>query len=56
MPMHAIRSRGTGLYDNLQRYNLPNPEAVFTLDYFKVRASSCFHDPPPFFARYKLRV
>ena len=29
-----FRSPGTGLYDNLKEYNLPYPEAIFTLDYF----------------------
>lgn len=36
-----FRSPGTGLYDNLQKYNLPEPEAVFTLDFFR-------EDPTPF--------
>ena len=30
-----FRTPGTGLYDNLQTYNLPFPEAVFDLDYFR---------------------
>jgi len=30
-----FRSPGTGLYDNLQKYNLPHPEAVFDIDYFR---------------------
>jgi NAD-dependent SIR2 family protein deacetylase len=29
-----FRTPGTGLYDNLQKYNLPEPEAIFDLDYF----------------------
>jgi len=29
-----FRSPGTGIYDNLAEYNLPNPEAIFTIDYF----------------------
>jgi len=29
-----FRSPGTGIYDNLAEYNLPRPEAIFTLDYF----------------------
>lgn len=29
-----FRSPGTGIYDNLKEYNLPKPEAIFTLDYF----------------------
>lgn len=32
-----FRSPGTGLYSNLQKYNLPYPEAIFQIDYFKVR-------------------
>lgn len=36
-----FRTPGTGLYDNLQKYNLPNPQAIFTLDYFR-------HNPKPF--------
>ncbi|KAL7520829.1 hypothetical protein ACHAWX_005532 [Stephanocyclus meneghinianus] len=30
-----FRTPGTGLYDNLQKYNLPFPEAVFDLGFFK---------------------
>ncbi len=30
-----FRSPGTGLYDNLQKYNLPFAEAIFDLQYFK---------------------
>eukprot|EP00762_Andalucia_godoyi_P000959 ANDGO_03736.mRNA.1 NAD-dependent protein deacetylase Sirt2 len=30
-----FRSPGTGLYDNLQKYNLPEPTAVFSIDYFR---------------------
>ena len=29
-----FRTPGTGLYDNLQKYNVPYPEMVSTLDYF----------------------
>ncbi|XP_019618502.1 PREDICTED: NAD-dependent protein deacetylase sirtuin-3-like [Branchiostoma belcheri] len=29
-----FRSPGTGLYDNLQQYNIPYPEAIFDIDYF----------------------
>ena len=36
-----FRTPGTGLYDNLQQYNLPYPEAVFVLDFFR-------HNPQPF--------
>lgn len=31
-----FRSPGTGLYSQLEKYNLPFPEAVFHLDYFRV--------------------
>lgn len=37
-----FRTPGTGLYDNLAEYDLPNPEAIFTLDYFKKK-------PEPFY-------
>eukprot|EP01096_Ripella_sp_DP13-Kostka_P001745 TRINITY_DN1213_c1_g1_i1.p1 TRINITY_DN1213_c1_g1~~TRINITY_DN1213_c1_g1_i1.p1 ORF type:complete len:404 (-),score=197.71 TRINITY_DN1213_c1_g1_i1:38-1228(-) len=30
-----FRSPGTGLYSKLEEYNLPYPEAIFTLNYFK---------------------
>jgi len=30
-----FRTPGTGLYDNLQKYNLPTPQAVFSLDFFR---------------------
>ncbi|XP_029475213.1 NAD-dependent protein deacetylase sirtuin-2 isoform X2 [Rhinatrema bivittatum] len=38
-----FRSPGTGLYANLQKYNLPYPEAIFEISYFKKH-------PEPFFA------
>ncbi|KAG7277032.1 hypothetical protein CRUP_025442 [Coryphaenoides rupestris] len=38
-----FRSPGTGLYANLQKYQLPYPEAIFQIDYFKKH-------PEPFFA------
>jgi hypothetical protein len=31
-----FRSPKTGLYDNLQKYNLPNPHCIFELNFFKV--------------------
>ena len=31
-----FRSPGTGLYDNLQKYNLPHPQAVFEINFFRV--------------------
>jgi len=30
-----FRSPGTGIYHNLQKFNLPYPEAIFEVDYFK---------------------
>jgi len=36
-----FRTPGTGLYDNLQKYNLPFPEAVFDLEFYR-------NDPAPF--------
>jgi hypothetical protein len=30
-----FRSPGTGLYDNLQKYNLPEPMAIFELGFFR---------------------
>jgi len=30
-----FRTPGTGLYDNLQKYNLPEPEDVFDLDFYR---------------------
>ncbi|KAK6183463.1 hypothetical protein SNE40_010940 [Patella caerulea] len=41
-----FRSEGSGLYDNLQKYNLPCPEAIFTIDYFR-------ENPKPFFVLAK---
>ena len=43
-----FRTPGTGLYDNLAKYNLPEgkPESVFDLEYFKT-------DPLPFYALAK---
>lgn len=37
-----FRSPSTGLYHNLQKYNLPYPEAIFEIDYFR-------ENPQPFF-------
>ncbi|XP_056121742.1 NAD-dependent protein deacetylase sirtuin-3, mitochondrial isoform X1 [Rhinichthys klamathensis goyatoka] len=41
-----FRSPGSGLYDNLQQYNLPYAEAIFEINYFR-------HNPNPFFALAK---
>uniref|UniRef100_A0A2K5QX84 Sirtuin 3 n=1 Tax=Cebus imitator TaxID=2715852 RepID=A0A2K5QX84_CEBIM len=40
------RSPGSGLYSNLQQYNLPYPEAIFELPFF-------FYNPKPFFTLAK---
>ncbi|XP_054828625.1 NAD-dependent protein deacetylase sirtuin-3, mitochondrial isoform X2 [Eublepharis macularius] len=37
-----FRSPRSGLYDNLQQYNIPYPEAIFELSYF-------FQNPKPFY-------
>eukprot|EP00933_Yihiella_yeosuensis_P026960 TRINITY_DN20913_c1_g1_i1.p1 TRINITY_DN20913_c1_g1~~TRINITY_DN20913_c1_g1_i1.p1 ORF type:complete len:454 (-),score=86.18 TRINITY_DN20913_c1_g1_i1:104-1465(-) len=38
-----FRSPGTGLYQNLQRYDLPEPESVFDLDFFR-ESPDAFYD------------
>ena len=40
------RSPGTGLYDNLQQYKIPDPTAIFDIGYFA-------RNPKPFFALAK---
>nr|XP_045008176.1 NAD-dependent protein deacetylase sirtuin-3, mitochondrial isoform X1 [Jaculus jaculus] len=41
-----FRSPGSGLYSNLQQYDIPYPEAIFELEFF-------FHNPKPFFTLAK---
>lgn len=41
-----FRSPDTGLYHNLQKYNLPHPQAIFELSFFK-------ENPKPFFCLAK---
>ncbi|XP_004530651.1 NAD-dependent protein deacetylase Sirt2 isoform X2 [Ceratitis capitata] len=41
-----FRTPGSGLYDNLQKYNLPHPTDIFELDYF-------IENPKPFYALAK---
>ncbi|XP_066249787.1 NAD-dependent protein deacetylase sirtuin-2 [Euwallacea similis] len=41
-----FRSAGTGLYHNLEKYNLPHPHAIFEIDYFN-------ENPKPFFVLAK---
>ena len=37
-----FRSPGTGLYYNLEKYNLPTPESMFDIDYFREHPE-CFY-------------
>uniref|UniRef100_A0A8D8Y247 NAD-dependent protein deacetylase sirtuin-2 n=1 Tax=Cacopsylla melanoneura TaxID=428564 RepID=A0A8D8Y247_9HEMI len=37
-----FRSPGSGLYHNLEKYKLPNPMAIFELDYFRHRPEAFF--------------
>lgn len=37
-----FRTPGSGLYSQLERFNLPTPEAIFDIDYFR-------RDPRPFY-------
>ncbi|GAA5881980.1 hypothetical protein JCM16303_003494 [Sporobolomyces ruberrimus] len=37
-----FRSPGTGLYDNLAKYDLPYPEAIFDIDYLKERPEAFY--------------
>ena len=39
---HSRRTPGTGLYDNLQQYKIPDPTAIFDISFF-------VHNPKPFF-------
>lgn len=41
-----FRSPGSGLYDNLQKYNLPDPQCIFEIEFFKA-------NPKPFYALAK---
>lgn len=40
---YLLRTPGTGLYDNLQHYNIPDPTAIFDISYFS-------RQPKPFYA------
>ena len=37
-----FRTPGSGIYDNLKKYNLPYPEAIFDIHYFRAK-------PEPFY-------
>ena len=41
-----FRTAGTGLYSKLESYHLPNPESIFTLDFFR-------ENPQPFYTLAK---
>ncbi|KAG2219821.1 hypothetical protein INT45_006264 [Circinella minor] len=41
-----FRTKGTGLYDNLQKFKLPYPEAIFDMEFFEEK-------PEPFYALAK---
>ncbi|CAB3405459.1 unnamed protein product [Caenorhabditis bovis] len=38
-----FRSPGTGLYDNLQKYNLPDSQAIFDISFFEQNPEPFFH-------------
>lgn len=38
-----FRSPKTGLYDNLSQYNLPQPESMFDIEYFKEKPEAFYH-------------
>ena len=40
------RTPGSGLYDNLKQYRIPEPSAIFDITFF-------FHNPRPFFTLAK---
>jgi NAD-dependent SIR2 family protein deacetylase len=37
-----FRTPGTGLYSQLEKYDLPTPESIFNLDFFRVYDKSNF--------------
>ena len=41
-----FRTPGTGLYDNLEKYGLPSPQAIFSIDFLR-------QNPKPFFVLAK---
>ncbi|KAE8613769.1 hypothetical protein XENTR_v10007865 [Xenopus tropicalis] len=38
-----FRTPGSGLYDNLQKYDIPYPEAIFDINYFVCNPNPFFH-------------
>ncbi|KAN0059954.1 Sir2 histone deacetylase Hst2 [Thecaphora frezii] len=41
-PIPDFRTKSTGLYDNLAKYNLPYPEAIFDIGYFQQKPQAFF--------------
>jgi len=37
-----FRSPGTGVYDNLAEFNLPSPESIFEINYFKEKPEAWY--------------
>lgn len=37
-----FRSPGTGLYDNLKEYDLPQPESIFDIEFFKQKPEAFY--------------
>jgi len=37
-----FRTPGTGLYDNLEKYELPDPQAIFDIGYFKSKPGAFY--------------
>ncbi|KAK3103077.1 hypothetical protein FSP39_016292 [Pinctada imbricata] len=46
-----FRTPGTGLYDNLQQYKIPYPEAIFDIDYFHHNPNHSSYLPRNFIPR-----
>ena len=44
-----FRSPGTGIYDNLQKFNLPYPEAIFDIGYFRNKPEAFYAWAKEFF-------
>lgn len=38
-----FRTPGTGLYDNLQKYDLPDPQSIFEINYFQQQPKAFYH-------------
>eukprot|EP00534_Pseudo-nitzschia_fraudulenta_P006571 CAMPEP_0201194634 /NCGR_PEP_ID=MMETSP0851-20130426/149517_1 /ASSEMBLY_ACC=CAM_ASM_000631 /TAXON_ID=183588 /ORGANISM="Pseudo-nitzschia fraudulenta, Strain WWA7" /LENGTH=307 /DNA_ID=CAMNT_0047481335 /DNA_START=52 /DNA_END=975 /DNA_ORIENTATION=+ len=51
-----FRSPGTGLYDNLQKYDLPYPEAIFEVNYYRKRPAAFVSLAPRALARDQVQA